>query len=134
MSPENGRARPAENGTGSETNDQLAGDQSNGNPDLAVVAEGAWEALAGLLLTSPPVERARELLADVPPKAPDPSIEWWINATRVCAESLTICNPLTAVSGSSVPGAGSFSGLGARLEGGLGPVRLRRALRGHCSS
>lgn len=98
--PENNRKPPAGTGGNSE-NEQLAGHlDADSTADLAAVAQSAWEALVGLLLTSPPVESARELLAGIPPGAPDPSIEWWINAARINADALTICNPLTAVSGS----------------------------------
>lgn len=118
MSPENGRARPAENGTGSETNDdQLAGDQVQDiTADAHSVVDGAWRQLVGLLLSAPPLPLARELLDGLPP-APDLILDWWISGARLCVHADVVPTPLTVTD--------------ANIRAGVEPPP---ALRGHAVS
>jgi len=94
--PEN-RKPPAGTGGHSE-NDQLAGEiDSQSMPDLAAVAEGALETVVGLLLTSPTVEGALELLGDLPAHIQNPVLSWWLVGIRLSAEAGIRPNPCTAV-------------------------------------
>lgn len=94
--PDNNRKPPAGTGGNSES-DQLAGDQFNVNDsaDAHAVVAAAWQSLAGLILSAPPLELAGELLDGLPP-APDPVLDWWICGARLCVDAGSVPMVLAA--------------------------------------
>ena len=94
MPPENGRA-PVLGGTEASGTDLMADGQFNDSADAHAVVAAAWQSLAGLILSAPPLELARELL-DGLPTAPDPVLDWWISGSRLSVNAGIVPVPITA--------------------------------------
>jgi hypothetical protein len=76
--------------------DQLPGDQVDHTQELADVAVDAWQMLTALLLSAPPLDLARRLLADLPAQVPDPVHSWWLTGVRLAVDAGVIPLPPTA--------------------------------------
>jgi hypothetical protein len=92
--PDN-RKPPAGTGGVSES-DQLAAGQDHCKADLAEVADDALQNFTALLLSAPPVDVARQLLADLPAHIPDPACRWWLLGVARAVDALVVPTPTTA--------------------------------------